>query len=216
MDAAKALYCREWGQIREYKARYCILLSVTAFCSLRPRFSLFDTAFIGTNKHLFEWVCPSVHRSVRQSVSILAFSFLAVSIRLLAPRGQYCRVYGLISKTICSMTLGLALSEPALHSPLKAHYSLLDSVLLSGTAYSEMHFLKKSPIVRYISIPWMFRSIKNFVLWRDFVRLKAFLSYQRKEELAWFRNFWNNIWKVFCLPLTQSPGDLTRPLWGEA
>ena len=97
MDATKAFYCREWRQIREYKAGYCILLSVTAFCSLRPRFSLFDTAFLGTNKHLYEWVCPSVHRSARRSVSILAFSFLAVSTCLLAPRGQYCRVYGLIS-----------------------------------------------------------------------------------------------------------------------
>ena len=37
MDAAKALYCKESGQIREYKAGYC-----TAFLD---RVSLSDTAF---------------------------------------------------------------------------------------------------------------------------------------------------------------------------
>ena len=52
------MHCREWGQIREYKARYCILLSVTELRSaLLDRVSLSDTAFLGTNKHLIEWDC---------------------------------------------------------------------------------------------------------------------------------------------------------------
>ena len=171
------MHCREWGQIWEYKAGYCILLPVAALCSLRPRFSLWLWYRVFSYKQAPLWVGQSVRSSVRASVRFNIGLFIFGGINMLISTAwpvllciwPYFLDYLLYEAGFGSFWARITLS-------VRAHYSLWGSVLLFGTASSKTHFLKKSPIVRYISAPWMFRSIKNFVLWRDFVRLKAFLS----------------------------------------
>ena len=154
-----------------HEARYCTMLSVTASCSLKPCHSFyFWDALCGCLLLSDITFCPLGLRSALCCPGCgNPFSITMSNTR----RSRPDRWDGIpLWDRDLLYEFGSLWDCIALSMNICCSLWLWDSALLSAqnqqhpnrTAHSKTHFLKKSPIVRYISVPWMFRSFGTIIL----------------------------------------------------